>query len=312
MKTDCFELPALDKALKNIMVYRVAASLPSNEVGQVSMHLEWITLAADAFEEAKAAIAEHSAAHIARQGAEPVARVFSAAVGVVGFVQGAKVNDGDLLYAAPQEAQAGWKHDCAALCTNGLELWIGNCPHCGMPRECAAPVAQPATEAGQGEREALSERKFSEWLNANRNRDVSSIFHDTVAHYAAALANMPAEPMTLADAAKSFPNGPFASPHIATQPTTTGDEQSDKERADYWQGRAIAAERASKPNGVMAAQDAETWTDEDVDNLCWSAFESGMAGGMSVDSFRWLANSLRLKRLPARAARTRGADGSGL
>ena len=32
-----------------------------------------------------------------------------------------------------------WKHDCAALCANDVELWIDNCPHCGKPRT-AAPV----------------------------------------------------------------------------------------------------------------------------------------------------------------------------
>ena len=53
------------------------------------------------------------------------------------------------------------------------------------------PVIGTPVDARQ-EREALSEREFSEWLNANRNRDVSSIFHDTVAHYAAALSSTPA------------------------------------------------------------------------------------------------------------------------
>lgn len=52
-----------------------------------------------------------------------------------------------------------------------------------------------------------------------------------------------------------------------------------------------------------AQQDAvDAWTEEDMDSLCWSAFESAMAGGVSVDSFRWLANSLRAKQLPQRAA----------
>lgn len=27
-----------------------------------------------------------------------------------------------------------WKHDCAALLTNDVELWIDRCPHCGKPR----------------------------------------------------------------------------------------------------------------------------------------------------------------------------------
>ena len=31
-----------------------------------------------------------------------------------------------------------WKHDCAVLLMNNVELWIDRCPHCGKPR-CAAP-----------------------------------------------------------------------------------------------------------------------------------------------------------------------------
>ena len=27
-----------------------------------------------------------------------------------------------------------WRHDCAGLCTNDVELWIDACPHCGKPR----------------------------------------------------------------------------------------------------------------------------------------------------------------------------------
>ena len=42
--------------------------------------------------------------------------------------------------AAPQPEP--WMHDCAALCTNDVELWIDACPHCGKPR--TAPPAAPA------------------------------------------------------------------------------------------------------------------------------------------------------------------------
>ena len=34
-----------------------------------------------------------------------------------------------------------WKHDCAALLTNNVELWINACPHCGKPR---TPAVEPA------------------------------------------------------------------------------------------------------------------------------------------------------------------------
>lgn len=45
-----------------------------------------------------------------------------------------------------QPAQAAepvaWKHDCAALLTNDVELWIDACPHCGKPRNAPQPVAR--------------------------------------------------------------------------------------------------------------------------------------------------------------------------
>jgi len=44
--------------------------------------------------------------------------------------------------AAPEPGPVAWKHDCAALCTNDVELWIDACPHCGKPR--TAPPAAPA------------------------------------------------------------------------------------------------------------------------------------------------------------------------
>lgn len=37
-----------------------------------------------------------------------------------------------------------WKHDCAALLTNDVELWIDACPHCGKPRP--APQPKPAEQ----------------------------------------------------------------------------------------------------------------------------------------------------------------------
>ena len=41
-----------------------------------------------------------------------------------------------------------WKHDCAALLTNDVELWIDACPHCGKPRNAPQPVErEPMTEA---------------------------------------------------------------------------------------------------------------------------------------------------------------------
>ena len=39
-----------------------------------------------------------------------------------------------------QQEPVAWKHDCAALLTNDVELWIDRCPHCGKPR--TSPPAQ--------------------------------------------------------------------------------------------------------------------------------------------------------------------------
>ena len=35
--------------------------------------------------------------------------------------------------ASPASAPEGWKHSCNALCLDGVELWIPQCPHCGKP-----------------------------------------------------------------------------------------------------------------------------------------------------------------------------------
>ena len=50
-----------------------------------------------------------------------------------------------------QPARSGepvaWKHDCAALLTNDVELWIDACPHCGKPRNAPQPVERvPLTD----------------------------------------------------------------------------------------------------------------------------------------------------------------------
>ena len=56
----------------------------------------------------------------------------------------------ELLDTAPEAPQpvkrepVAWKHDCAALLTNDVELWIDACPHCGKPRP--APQPKPAEQ----------------------------------------------------------------------------------------------------------------------------------------------------------------------
>ncbi len=48
---------------------------------------------------------------------------------------------------AHSEEPAAWKHDCAALLTNDVELWIDACPHCGKPRNAPQPVErEPLTD----------------------------------------------------------------------------------------------------------------------------------------------------------------------
>ena len=42
---------------------------------------------------------------------------------------------------------AAWKHDCAALLMNDVELWIDACPHCVKPRNAPQPVVrEPLTD----------------------------------------------------------------------------------------------------------------------------------------------------------------------
>ena len=43
-----------------------------------------------------------------------------------------------------------WKHDCAALLANDVELWIDACPHCGKPRMHATQAAHPSPASAEG------------------------------------------------------------------------------------------------------------------------------------------------------------------
>ena len=53
---------------------------------------------------------------------------------------------GTKLYAAPPAPSVpdGWKHDCAGILANDVELWLDSCPHCGKPRPAAAPTPAEA------------------------------------------------------------------------------------------------------------------------------------------------------------------------
>ena len=48
--------------------------------------------------------------------------------------------------ASPASAQEGWKHSCNALCVDGVELWIPQCPHCGKPAP-TPPVSDDRKDA---------------------------------------------------------------------------------------------------------------------------------------------------------------------
>ena len=84
------------------------------------------------------------------QAAEPVARLVigktKGGVSLSHMVVPAAFQLQEGMYAlctAPQPVErepVAWKHDCAALLTNDVELWIDACPHCGKPRNAPQPV----------------------------------------------------------------------------------------------------------------------------------------------------------------------------
>ena len=49
---------------------------------------------------------------------------------------------------SPVSEPVAWKHDCAALLANDVELWIDACPHCGKPRMHATQAAHPSPPEG--------------------------------------------------------------------------------------------------------------------------------------------------------------------
>ena len=59
---------------------------------------------------------------------------------------------------APRGVPVAWKHDCAALLMNDVELWIDACPHCGKPRNAPQPV----------EREPLTDEHIKALMRAHR------------------------------------------------------------------------------------------------------------------------------------------------
>jgi len=68
-------------------------------------------------------------------------------------IEGALAILDEILAAQPEQEQAAWKHDCAALLQNDVELWIDRCPHCGKPR--TTPPAAQRTWVGLTDEEYL-------------------------------------------------------------------------------------------------------------------------------------------------------------
>ena len=85
---------------------------------------------------------------------EPVARVTGYYAGYLSIatVDGRVLPAGTALYLAQPAPSVpdGWKHDCAGILANDVELWVDSCPHCGKPRPAAAPTpAEPPADVAR-------------------------------------------------------------------------------------------------------------------------------------------------------------------
>ena len=72
---------------------------------------------------------------------------FTAADMATASAQGFRDGVASVAASAGSEPVA-WKHDCAALLANDVELWIDACPHCGKPRMHATQAAHPSLPEG--------------------------------------------------------------------------------------------------------------------------------------------------------------------
>ena len=54
----------------------------------------------------------------------------------------------EAIAASAGSEPVAWKHDCAALLANDVDLWIDACPHCGKPRMHATQAAHPSSPEG--------------------------------------------------------------------------------------------------------------------------------------------------------------------
>ena len=93
-----------------------------------------------------------------------------------GWTDCAETDDGAIaLFAAPPAPSVpdGWKHDCAGILANDVELWVDSCPHCGKPRPAAAPT--PAEAPADVARDAARYR----WLR-NPEQEVGLVLDKRV------------------------------------------------------------------------------------------------------------------------------------
>lgn len=73
-----------------------------------------------------------------------------------------------------KQEPVAWKHDCAALLMNGVELWIDQCPHCGKPRHYA-PVDMPQAEPTSVDAKAILECRNPKADEVRAYRDEHSV-----------------------------------------------------------------------------------------------------------------------------------------
>ena len=116
-------------------------------------------------------------ARIAELEAQLSSSGFTAADMATASAQGFRDGVASVAASAGSEPVA-WKHDCAALLANDVELWIDACPHCGRPRMHATQAALPSPPEGMvgGWQDIATAPKDSGYLllRGRREQDVAS------------------------------------------------------------------------------------------------------------------------------------------
>jgi hypothetical protein len=65
---------------------------------------------------------------------------------------------------AAQGEPVAWKHDCAALLQNDVELWVARCPHCGKPKDTHPQQASEPMTDEQIEAESPASSDKAVWF----------------------------------------------------------------------------------------------------------------------------------------------------